>query len=632
LEFLSLEFVSNFVLRISDFLRVGPRADLIDRKENTMNGEMKRGRVWKRPAALTLILLLPFLLYLAGCGGGSGNSGAVRIVTADVSAAAGGTFSDDPLQPTFTLTIPPGALSTDAALTVDVLGFAPGAGPNQTSASRAFLVSLSGVGIFLSEPMQLEMLAAPLPVHPQIGEIAVFRGNVWERLSANFFRPSDNTVVALTMETGGTFQVVHRTLQRTAGPAVAAGFDVFLNETFGNENFFGDVVGLHTILNVVAPSAAVALGAQVDLAKVPVDIVNVMTGPNPAAKDDALADPAVTRQLIKAGAVIGVKGFYQTPDPADDVMIRAGISCALCHVNVTPTEFLLGAGPTLLPIGPMQVDGVPNTRMDAGAILALTPFAQAAGQPTIDLLNSWGPGAFDVRALPDNPLDDGVNNPTSNPPIWNFVDLEEQEYLFGWDGLFQNDGINNNALASQAEAVYDLVMHANGAFGIPPFAGPPTGNLSPELRIAPPLELVQALEAAEAGDPGNDIITQDLLDVQAWMRSLVSPAPGPFDEVPAEEGFKLFHGRAGCVSCHQTAEFTGPGLFTDITLAPPAGDLSGGIRVPGLRGISLTAPYFHDHSALTLEDAVARFVARGDPVPLLSPAEQSALVEYLKSL
>ena len=154
----------------------------------------------------------------------------------------------------------------------------------------------------------------------------------------------------------------------------------------------------------------------------------------------------------------------------------------------------------------------------------------------------------------------------------------------------------------------------------------------PELRIEPPDELLQALAEAEADQPGNDIDTGTLLEVQAWMRSITSPPPDLFDEGRAQEGFGLFHGRARCSQCHQTAEFTGPGQFTDITAIPPAGGLSGGIRVPGLRGIRLTAPFFHDHSALTLEDVVARLVEPGDPVPFLSPVEQAALVEFLKSL
>ena len=54
--------------------------------------------------------------------------------------------------------------------------------------------------------------------------------------------------------------------------------------------------------------------------------------------------------------------------------------------------------------------------------------------------------------------------------------------------------------------------------------------------------------------------------------------------------------------------------------------------MPGLKGISRTAPYFHDHSAATPEEAVTRFVVRGDPVPLLTLDEEAALVEYLRSL
>jgi hypothetical protein len=578
------------------------------------------------------------LVLLAGCGGGGGGgdepagpAGPPPIISATVAAGAGGTFTDNPVQPTFTLVIPPGALSSDANLAVTAVPLPPPAGPNQTAASNAFSVTLSAAGggpVLLIQPMELRLAAQTPPVHPQLGEIARLIGTTWQRLDANFFKASDNTVVALTRTPSATFQVVNRSLQRAAGPAVAAGFDVFMNRTFGNENFFGDVVGLHTLLNATAPSAAVALGVQVDLAKVPADIVAVMTGTDFAAKNAALADPVITQRLIKADAVIGVKGFYADPaNPNDITMIRAGLTCALCHVNVTPTEFQLApppAAPTSLPIGPLQIDGVPNTRMDAGAILALTPFGSADPQ-TAALLNSWGPGAFDIRALPDNPLDDGVNNPTSNPPLWNFVDLEEQGYQFGWDGLFENDGVNNNALASQAEAVYDLVMHANGAFGTP------QGNLPPELSIPPLAALVQALTAAETAQPGNNVVTQDLLDVQEWMRSLVSPPPGPFDEALAEQGFRLFHTRAICASCHSNADLSGPGLFIDHQPSLPSGGLASGIRVPSLRGVSRTAPYLHNQFAATLEAVIATFVANRS-VPAVTPADQAALVEFLKSL
>ncbi len=586
------------------------------------------------PLLAIVSALITLGLFFISCGSDDDApvAPANRVITADVSATTGGTFSDNPTQPTITITIPAGGMITDAQLVVDRVQSPPAVGANQTAASEAFAISLTtstGGPPRMFADIIIEIPANPAPVHPQIGEIAELNGagTEWERLDANFFRPSDSTMVTTTRMTAGTFRVVHRSLQLAGnGDAIAAGLNVFLNETFGNENFFGDVLGLHTLLNGRSPNALVPLGVQIDSTKLPAGFAAVLEGTDNAAKDAALADPVTTQQLIKAGAVVGVKGFYATTDPADIVMTRAGITCALCHLNVTLTMYQLSAGPATLPIGPPEIDGAPNTQMDAGAILALTPFGQDPLNAAIAAdLNSWGPGAFDVRALPDNPLDDGVNNPTSNPPLWNFIDLQEQGYLLGWDGLFKDDGTNNNALASQAEAVYDLVMHANGAFGTA------SGNLPPELRITPPQALLNSLGNAETAEAGNVIITQSLLDLQTWMRSLASPAPGTFDEATAEQGFLLFYGKAGCVVCHRNPDIFSPDLFPDITDPLPTGELAGGIKVPSLRGVSHTAPYFHNHSAANLEQVVARFVANGR-APILSASEQAAIVEYLRSL
>jgi hypothetical protein len=579
----------------------------------------------------SLLLLLP-LLFLNACGGGGGGSS--TLINAQVSAAQGGTFADKSVDPLFSLTIPPGALSSDARLVVTAVTDTPQAGTNQTQASGAFavsLVSLNGTLLTISEDLILKMAANPAPVHPQLGEIAKLSGSTWQRMRANFFRSSDKSVVALVSEPNGTFRVLHRTLQTSSGSGVAAGFEVFMNETFGNENFFGGVLGLHTVLNSLTPSQAVALGVQVDLAKVPADIVAVMTGTDLAAKDAALANPVITQRLLKAGAVIGVKGVFATADPNDITLTAAGITCALCHQNVTPTTFTLSAGSTALPIGPLQIDGKANVAMNAGAIIAATPFVQS-NPSLVTTLQGWGPGRFDIRALPDNPLDDAADNPTGNPPLWNFVDLQLQGYLLGYDGLF----VGNNALASQAEAVYDLVMHANGAFGIAvggQFGVAGAGNLPPALRITPPQSLVDALVAAETGQPGNDINTQKLLDLQTWMQSLTSPAPGSFDETKAEQGFKLFFGKANCHVCHDTADLTNSqgSLFT-FTLGPNPGDLAGGIKVPGLRGVSNSAPYLHNHGLATLEEVVSLLATLGAPIPALTAVEQAALVEFLKSI
>ena len=551
---------------------------------------------------------------LSACGDGGGD----ELASMSVTAASGATVAAPGGE--LKLTIPPGALDKDTRVTIRRVGGAPPLASNLHSNGTVYDVSFTD-GAALSQPMTVEIKADAAPVHPQIGEIAEqAAGGDWSRLPANFFRGSDTTVVGFT-QMPGRIVAVNRTLQAETGDAVARGRTAFLGETFGNEAFFGGVLGLHTLLNALTPAQAVGAGVQVDLDKVPAAIVAVLTGSDLVAKDAALQDATVTRALVKAGAVVGVKGVYA--DASSDVMTSAGITCALCHVNVKLTEFDLSAGKIALPIGPLAIDGVPNSNMNAGAILSLTPFAQAS-PATVGLLQGWGAGRFDIRALPDNPLDDGVDNPTRVPPLWNFVDLEQQGFAYDWDGLFKSTATPNDSLASQAEAVYDLVMHANGAFGTP------SGSIPPQLARTPPQALLDALASAEAATPGNDIPAQTLLDVQAFEKSLVSPAPGAYDEALAEQGFVLFNTKATCAGCHASAEFTGPVLSTKITIMPPLGGLAGGIKTPGLRGVATHAPYFHDGSAATLRDVVDTYSGR--VVPVLSDAEKAALVEYLKSL
>ncbi len=394
---------------------------------------------------------------------------------------------------------------------------------------------------------------------------------------------------------------------------ISAGREIFMAETFGNEKFFGDTLGLHTVLNGVAPKDAVALGVQVDLNKVPAGIVAVMTGSDLAAKDAALNDPAVTRTLIKAGAVIGVKGFYATPAAGDTTLTSVGISCALCHVTVKPTAFTLTDGSTTLPIGEPLFNGVPNVKMDAGKILSFTPFAAANGLSST--LAGWGPGRFDIRAL--NELDDSMDNPTAYPPLWNFPALQANGYALGWDGMFKGA----DALASISEAVYDLIMHGSGSFA----AG--HGAIPPALAFPPRQAVLDKFQ----DNPASVITSDKLLQVQAFLQSLRSPAAGGFDQLQATAGKALFEGKAGCATCHPAAaEFITAGRYSNITAIPPTGDLAGGIKVPGLRGVSLTAPYFHDGSAVTLLDVVNRFNSR-DALGL-TETEKIRLVEYLKSL
>lgn len=574
--------------------------------------------------------LVAITSLLVACGGSSSSARPnILLLTEPVSAQAGGTFTTSDEQ--VTVDIPPGALENDGILRVVRVGRPPAQPAELMATSAAYDVQLLDTAVADGERIAVEIRAAAPPQHPQIAEVMRLGPEGWVRTQGSFFRASMQRTLALA-DGQGLYQAVNRTLQVASGDGVARGEQVFLYETYENEDIWGGVLGLHELLNGLNPATAVSVGVQVDLARVPQPIVDVLVGDDLAAKDAALGDPAVTRALLKADAVVGVRGFFDDPEN-EDMLTSAGITCALCHVNVQPTEFELTGGTTALPIGMLALDGLPNFAMDTGTIISLTPFVQnmedeGMRDALVAALQGWGPGRHDVRAFGAfNPLDDEVDNPTTFPPLWNFLDLRDQGYAYNWDGEFINDieGGLPNGLASQAEAVYHLVMGGKGAFGTE------MGSLPPHLRTAPSEELLAAI-AAQANTP-NIIPAQDLLDVQDWQRSFTSPAPADFDEALAEEGFRLFYGRANCGGCHGSAEFTGPVITANITDEPPMGGLAGGIKTPGLRGVRLTAPYFHDGSAATLEEVVEVYARNLGGVPNdLSEAEIMAVAEFMRSL
>lgn len=106
-----------------------------------------------------------------------------------------------------------------------------------------------------------------------------------------------------------------------------------------------------------------------------------------------------------------------------------------------------------------------------------------------------------------------------------------------------------------------------------------------------------------------------ILDALAtFQRSLLTPGSrfdkwllGDADALSDKEkaGYDLFKS-LGCISCHQGVNVGGnmfqrPGIFR--TLVPGSPPL---LRVPSLRNVAVTAPYFHDGSSKTLEEAVHR--------------------------
>ncbi|HHJ35901.1 MAG TPA: c-type cytochrome [Gammaproteobacteria bacterium] len=600
-------------------------------------------------------------------GASHSHQGRIEVI---VNASLGGTFTDDVNNPTITITIPPGALSRDAKLKVRQLREPGKLGPNQTAASPAFRVKLKKVDdddddgdgeerrdddeheLTLNKPMLVEIAATQVPVHPQIGEIAIRRQGKWNRMMANFYKASTNSVVTRTKNTKGKYRVAHRTLQarNATDPDVVRGRDLYFNDDWGSHEYWTNTFQLHEVLNNVDPATAASLGVQIDLTKVPQFIVDVMLSDDFAAKQAALTDPATTIALLQADAVLGLKAQFNDVSKPNRVT-SVGLTCALCHVTVTPTAFQIApppADPTPLPIG-IPVIGPPNAGIQLGKILSFTPLVQAGSEHVnIEQYQSWGPGAFDPRFLPNNPIDDGVNNPSQIPQHWNYMDLAEQDYDITWIGILHTT-VDNESMASGPECGIDLPLGTNGAWGTP---GAVIKNF--EFGNTLPQWVFDALDVAETVEPGigtepgvtQEVTRSKLLDLKAFLESIVSPAPLAFDEARAEAGWELFYGKANCVACHASAEGTrgksargditkNKGIyFTNIVENKPQGLLGLGIKVPGLRGLAFTAPYFHDGSAATLDDVVKRYTSTDIPeVPsTLTAEEQSSIVEYLKSL
>ncbi|HMG56687.1 MAG TPA: di-heme oxidoredictase family protein, partial [Kofleriaceae bacterium] len=165
-------------------------------------------------------------------------------------------------------------------------------------------------------------------------------------------------------------------------------------------------------------------------------------------------------------------------------------------------------------------------------------------------------------------------------------------------------------------------------------------------------------EQGGALDPAADAA---LLDALAAYVDLGIPLPVPPTTDPAlvAQGRAIFErADVGCATCH------GGPRFTDSGQGNPALDLGGEIRLhdvgtcvttgawpdaasadlaghprtacafdtPSLSGVAASAPYLHDGSAPTLHDVLERTRGTMGDISSLSPGEEAALVEYLRSL
>jgi cytochrome c peroxidase len=139
---------------------------------------------------------------------------------------------------------------------------------------------------------------------------------------------------------------------------------------------------------------------------------------------------------------------------------------------------------------------------------------------------------------------------------------------------------------------------------------------------------------------GREPDVASLLDaIASYERSLVTPESrfdrwlaGDVAAINPEElsGYQLFKS-LGCVACHQGVN-VGGNLFQRHGIFRPLGSPEPVlVRVPSLRNVATTAPYFHDGSAATLPEAVkAMGLAQLDRE--LTDQQIAAIVAFLETL
>jgi cytochrome c peroxidase len=293
---------------------------------------------------------------------------------------------------------------------------------------------------------------------------------------------------------------------------------------------------------------------------------------------------------ICAGAVLASVAAAQSLPPSDPPQV----SVVAEQEPITPVPQPPAADPLKLALG---------ERLFGDARLSATGNLACASCHDI---KSNGAGGNKTRAAGGKP-------PLDTLTVFNAV----LSFRLGWEGKFRG-------LAVQAEASLQNPANMN------------TNAEAVVRRLDKDPEMARQFRAAYGRGPDRD----DFLDaLVTFEQSLLTPG-ARFDRwlagdasalSPAErDGYRMFKS-FGCSSCHQGVNVGGnlferQGVFRPLVPGQPRI-----VRVPSLRNVATTAPYFHDGSAATLEEAVRRMAA-AQLDRTLTEQQIASLVLFLKTL
>lgn len=397
------------------------------------------------------------------------------------------------------------------------------------------------------------------------------------------------------------------------------GREIFRRETFGDQAFWGGELQLHDAISGehhhgVGPGLtarqALDLGLKVDVDQLPKIVGAAMKGGSVS-----LDNVTTTLELLKAGAVVGVKGYFE--DPQDRMHLTSvGLTCALCHSTVND-GFTKGIGD--------RMDGWPNRDLNVGAIIALAPnlkpftdLLQTNREGVIKALLGWGPGRYDAELNQDGKAfrPDGKTAATLLPAAFGLAGVNLHTYT-GWGSV-----THWNAYVAITQ------MHGKGTFYDP--------------RMNDPQQFPVAVRSGVWNTHDTpDLVTDKLAALHYYQLSMPAPRPprNSYDNRAAQQGKLVFEGKARCAQCHVPPLFTEPGwpmhtgeeIGIDNFQASRSPDKRF-YRTTPLGGLFVRAKggFYHDGRFADLAAVVDHYDAHFKLQLTLD--EKRNLIEYLKSL
>jgi cytochrome c peroxidase len=290
----------------------------------------------------------------------------------------------------------------------------------------------------------------------------------------------------------------------------------------------------------------------------------------------------------------------------------------------------LSSGEPIAPIPGEMVSGLDHAKVDLGRRLFHDPRLSRDGEMSCASCHDLAHGGADL--LPRPMGGDGKPLDYNSPTVFNAM----ANFRLNWRGNFLSFEEQNEAVLLDPRLM---------------------GTTWPELlqRLRDDVDYQAAFQALYASAPERPHVLDAL---GSFQRSLVTP-DARFDRhlrgepdaiTPQEErGYQLFKDY-GCTACHQGVNVGGNlfqqfGIFHNpfaerakmveadlgrFTLTGKPRDRHV-FRVPSLRNVAVTAPYFHDGSAATLAEAVET-MARSQLGRKLSGEEVSLIVTFLGTL